>query len=354
MLAKGAMMRGFLDEVAEQPEALLRTLDAVRPALDGVTRRAAEIQDNRIRRVVFTGMGASYHAVYPALIYLTERGVDARLIETAELLYYYRSLVDAGTLLVCVSQSGRSVEIQRILDELNGTVPVIGITNDLESPLALQSENTLFLNAGEERTVSTKTYTSTLAALYMLACALTGTAPDNAAEQIASAAGEIAHLLPRWREQVEATVQTLDNVHFHSFLGRGVSLASAMTGALIVKESAKVPTEGMSCAQFRHGPIEVVDDRMAAFVFAGPARTRKVNLRLADEIAALGGHVAVIGDMQQPPSNMARIDMPPEASMWVLPILEIVPVQLLAAQLAARRGLEVGAFRYIEKVTAKE
>ncbi|GAB4573424.1 MAG: SIS domain-containing protein [Anaerolineae bacterium] len=348
-------MTGFLDEIAEQPAALLRMLKTAPDSLPEVAALGRGLRAGQFRRVVFTGMGASYYAAHPALIALRQQGLDAHLIETSELLYYQRPVLDTGTLLVCISQSGRSIEIQRLVEALGEDVPILGITNDLASPLAQHSRATVFLNAGAEQTVSTKTYTTTLAALSLVACALGRLSTAEAEEQIASAAEAIAARLSEWRAAVAHILQPLTDVRFYAFLGRGPSLASAMTGALIVKESAKLPTEGMSAAQFRHGPLEVVDSRMAAFIFAGPAQTEALNLNLAATIADLGGHATVIGgeDLIRP-AGVGGVALPPDAGHWALPVLEIVPIQFLAAALAARQGFEVGSFRYISKVTDQE
>ena len=346
-------MNSYFAEVTEQPKMLLQTLESVQSGLAAVLPLAHKLQNGDIQRVIFTGMGASYYAIYPTLIYLVQHRIQASSVDASELIHYYSNGIDTKTLVVMISQSGRSVEILRLLEMLPENTPTIGITNTPDSSLAQQCDATLFLQVGEERTVSTKTYTSTLVALQMLAVTLAQQTISPFTEQVSHLSQEIEIFLPIWEEQSSDVVAQLADKHFLSFLARGVSLASAMTGALITKESAKIPTEGMNCAQFRHGPIEVVDEQIAALVFAGDTATRDINLKLAAELASLGAYTTVISDKGQSVqgANMLHI---PDVSSWARPIAEIIPIQFIAGKLAERRGFDIGAFRYIRKVTTEE
>ncbi len=123
-----------------------------------------------------------------------------------------------------------------------------------------------------------------------------------------------------------------------------------MTAALITKETAKLPTEGMIGGQFRHGPIEVVSPGVVTVIFAGPSRTRELDLALAADLAGREGQVLVLG--ANVPGALG-VDVP-DVDEWTAPVAEIVPIQLLAAGLAKRRGVEPGTFRFIQKVTVTE
>jgi glucosamine--fructose-6-phosphate aminotransferase (isomerizing) len=343
----------LLDEINEQPDALHRTLDNIGPDLEAVTRWITRPPLDKIRRVVLTGMGSSFYAVYPALIYFVERGMIAVGLETSELLHHYMPLLDDHTLLIAISQSGFSVEMMRLIDEVGNRVPVFGITNTSSSPLAQQSDITFFLNAGKEDTVTSKTYTCTLAALHMLARALTGMPLESTTSALHRTADSIGTALPGWRDQVGELAAQLEKSRFLTFLGRGPSRASAMTGALITKETAKLPTEGMIGGQFRHGPIEVTSPETATVIFTGISRTRHLDLALAAALARLEGKVLSIGNSDQQVQGTLTINVP-ATDEWRSPIAEIVPIQLLAAQLAKQRGLEVGKFKYGGKVTTTE
>jgi len=119
----------YLRDILSQPRALEDTVAGLSaaPGLMGV---------GHFDRIVVTGMGGSYHALYPLLMRLVEHGFQAIAVETAELIHYYAASLTPRTLLILVSQSGRSVEIVRLLDMAAGRMPTIGVTNTLGSPLA--------------------------------------------------------------------------------------------------------------------------------------------------------------------------------------------------------------------------
>jgi glutamine---fructose-6-phosphate transaminase (isomerizing) len=340
------------DDIHEQPTALRRMVNTAGPGLNALRPYAEKLRNGAFKRVVMTGMGGSAFAIYPAQIYLIERGIQTMPVEASELLHYESSLLDPQTLLIMISQSGRSVEVQRLVERTAGKLPVIAVTNDLSSPLAVGSEVTLNVNAGVELSVSTKTYSCTVAMLHLLARALSGAPIDAALDDVRRVADTIERMMPTWERQVDDLAGQLDANRFIVFLGRGPSRASALTSALITKETAKMPTEGMIGGQFRHGPIEVVSPGVAIVIFAGPSRTRTLDLALAADLAVRDGRVVLVG-ADQDVLGVLSIETP-DVDEWTAPIAEIVPIQVLAARLAERRGIEPGKFRYIQKVTATE
>ena len=116
---------------------------------------------------VLTGMGSSFHALHPLHVRLIGRGIWSTLVETSELIHHQLELLGPGTLLVVVSQSGRSAETVRLLEAKSGS-PVVGVTNTAGSPLATAADATVFTRAGEEASVSCKTYVAALLALAWL------------------------------------------------------------------------------------------------------------------------------------------------------------------------------------------
>jgi len=349
-------MSGLIDEIYEQPDALHRLLNAapaILPDLAQWGQKLKQATQQQIRRVVFTGMGSSFYAAYPALIYLLQHGIDAQTIEASELYYDYRLLLDKTTLLIAISQSGRSIEIGKLVDEVSGKVPIIGVTNDPESPLAQQSNSQFLIYAGQESTVSTKTYTCTLAALHILARALVGS--DSELDGLRYAADRIGENLPAWSRQIDDLVVQTEPNRFLVFIGRGPSRATAMTGALITKETAKVPTEGIVGGQFGHGPREVIGAGITALIFAGAGPARNLNLTLVKDLGKTAGKAVLIDNQERTIPNVISLDLnAKELDQWTLPLAEIIPIQLFAAQLAAARGLEAGKFFFGQKITTTE
>jgi glutamine---fructose-6-phosphate transaminase (isomerizing) len=137
------------------------------------------------------------------------------------------------------------------------------------------------------------------------------------------------------------------------FLGRGDSVASALEASLLIGETAKEAAIGMAAASFRHGPVEVVDENYRAVIFAGPGATRGINLALARELAKRGGRIRVIGAGGEDAAGLSLIGLPSVADA-MLPLVEIVPVQIAAMRFAFVKGLEIGKFRHTGQVTTDE
>ena len=288
-------MTGYLSDVHEQPDALRRVADALPADLQRAVPLAERLRRGDFTSVIFTGMGSSLIGVYPATIILAEHGIPALAVETSELVLAYRSLLGEKSLPVAVSQSGQSAEIVRLVADLDSRVPLIGVTNTPDSPLAKHSLVVLPMYAGAEASVATKTYTCTLAVLHLLALTLTGQPVDGARRDIQTTADQLTDLLPAFVAQIPGIAQQIMPLRFIEYLGRGASRASAITAALITKETAKMPTEGMAGGQFRHGPWEMLAPDITVCIFAGARAARRLDLALAGDIVTRQGNVILIG-----------------------------------------------------------
>ena len=152
-----------------------------------------------------------------------------------------------------------------------------------------------------------------------------------------------------WRRHVTGFSEAFDGASQVYLAGRGPSLATALTGGLILKESTRAACEGMSCAAFRHGPFEVLSPQVLVIVMAGDVRTWDLNRRLVFDINAVGGRAVCVDSNKTQP--MAMMPIAPER---VRPTLEILPVQMLSLAIAAKKGEEAGRFRLASKITATE
>ncbi|HUE20924.1 MAG TPA: SIS domain-containing protein [Bryobacteraceae bacterium] len=336
----------YLHDILAQPGALQDTVAGLcdAPGLPDLPR---------FDRIVLTGMGASYHALHPLWIQLVEQGFHAVAYETSELIYYYAAALAPRTLLVAVSQSGRSAEILR-LDAAasapgHSRVYTIGVTNTPESPLASRSDFTILTHAGAESSVSCKTFVATLVALEWLGAALGGAGRKQTESTLREAAPAAQDYLARWQAKVESLVTLLDGVGSLFLTGRGTSLAAAGAGGLIPKESAHFHAEGMTCSAFRHGPFEMSGPGVFVLVFAGDPKTVALNEKLVADVRHAGGRAALVGP--QSDVDAFRIPLTPPA---IRPVLEILPVQLVTLALAALAGHQPGKFSLLTKVTTIE
>lgn len=336
----------YLRDLLDQPRAVAATL-AQLPATLGSLPAAAFDQP----RIVLTGMGSSLHALHPLALRLVAAGRTAFLVETAELVHAQSALLDARTLVVAVSQSGRSAETLQLLD-LIAALPAaarplcIGITNTPDSPLALRADAVLATAAGPEFSVSCKTYLATLAALEWLGALLLGEDLDALRATLAPAPDLIAAHLAAWPTHVRELTPFLAATRSLFLTGRGASLAATLAGALILKESTRQHAEGMSAPAFRHGPLEMTSPALTLLAYEGDPGTAALNKLLVTDVRAAGGIAALIG----PASELTALRLP-DVSPTLRPLLEMLPAQLVSLTLALRAGREPGRFERATKVT---
>lgn len=341
-------MNAYLKDLLDQPAALRNTCDGLSTS-DDLRRIASDLRGGMYRRVVFTGMGSSYHAQYPLYLRLTQSGLPCLRVETSELIHYMRECLVPDTLVVAVSQSGRSAELIALLEAAGNCGALVTVTNTPESPLAVRSTARLITHAGTESTVSCKTYLSSLLALEWLGTVLAGEEEYPARATLAGAADAVEEYLAGWEQYVDDLRQSLRGVGRVFVTGRGTSLATAGTGGLILKESAHFAAEGMSSAAFRHGPFESLSDKVFVAVSAGDSRCESLNRRLVRDVREAGGRAEIIGVNDT--SEAFRI---PRVDERIRPVVEILPVQMMSLALAALTGHEAGTFVLATKVTTTE
>jgi len=327
---------------------LERTVNALTPS-SAVDKLIARVREREFLRIVLTGMGSSFHALQPLNIELIRQGYTAFLVDTSELVHYQKSFLDRQTLVIAVSQSGRSAEIVRLLEVNERKAAILAVSNAPESLLAQQADAAILTAAGNEFSVSCKTYLSALLALQWLA-GLVATSADKAKrKELAAAPSAVASYLACWENHVHEISKLLIAIRHIFFLGRGPSLAAAGTGALIVKESDHFHAEGMSCASFRHGPFEMLSAETLAIVFSGDPSTAGLNGRLVQDIREHGASAEAVGET----ASHAAFRLP-SAPHSISPLLEILPVQMTTLALAALAGREPGRFSLASKVTTTE
>ena len=339
----------YLQNILEQPRALRDTLNAPQP-YDALQSLGAKLRAREIDTVILTGMGASYHALQPLVLELIAHDIRALRIETSELMYHAPHLLHARNLIVPVSQSGFSAEIVKLLDMARAAnVPCLGVTNTADSPLAQQANAIVMTHAGNEHSVSSKTYVVTLAALSLIGAVWTAQSIEARRAQLMQAADATETYLAHWQAHVAALTDNLKEIQHIVMVGRGASLAAAGTGALITREAARMPCLDMSSAAFRHGPMEMLSPQMFVLVFQGTAPTQALNARLADDIRATGAHAALVR-AENAPDAFALPPVPDAA----LPLVEILVPEMISLALARLRGHIPGNFERNTKITTTE
>jgi glucosamine--fructose-6-phosphate aminotransferase (isomerizing) len=337
-------------EIAEQGEAVAATLDEVR-------RRAEQVRAtvSGRRRVLFVARGSSDNAaVYGRYLVETHLGVPAALAAPSVATHYHAQLDLSDTLVVSISQSGRTeeiVDVQRWATSHGAAT--IAITNDAESPLAAEADVPLTTRAGAERAVpATKSYTSQLAALAGMAATLEG--GDDLWPVLDRTAAEVTRL-EQAEEGVAEAVDLLAASEDVLVTGRGLAFGTALEVGLKLEETCLQPVRGLSYADLRHGPIAVVGPGVTAVVVAAPDGPMVAPLvELAGDLARRGARVLAIGGEAGLAAASAYHVPGPDLPEPVAPIGLIVPAQLVVESLARRLGLDPDAPRGLSKVTTTD
>jgi glucosamine--fructose-6-phosphate aminotransferase (isomerizing) len=339
----------YLEDILAQPAVLQSTLMQTRKIPQELVAIRERLQDGRIKRIVLTGMGASFYSLTPLYLALVNHGYEVVQLETGELIHYLSPLLQRESLVVAVSQSGRSAEILRLLELTAHRATLLAITNTPLSPLASAADAVLLTHAGEEFSVSSKTYLCTVAVLQLVAGFLCHEPDDTVHQQLLSAVPHTASYLEAWQQHVLELAPCLKGMQHLFFVGRGASLAAAGTGALITKESVGIHAEAMSSAAFRHGPMEILRENTLVAVLEGASVTRELNQRLLNDINRSPGKALLLGCHAELTSLRTS-----SCSARISPILEVLPFQMMTLALAYLFSVEPGVFQRGAKVTLTE
>lgn len=335
-------------EIRQQPAVLAATLDALLPNV-AVLRSLARDRTH----IMFVARGSSTNAaVYGRYVCELHGGRPSALASPSIATQYRHRLDLSDTLVVGLSQSGRTAEITQTMGWARTCrAATVAVTNAAGSPLASSVDIALITRAGEERAVpATKTYTAQLAALAVLGVAL-APAGDVISRQLSRVPDEMYRVLSQDHTVAAAARLFLDRPHA-VVTSRGYALSTAQELSLKLLETCRLPSLGLSYADLLHGPVALVGQDTAAIVIAppdGPMRTppgeiaTQLRARGAavvgiggDDAFALGCHVA-----------LARTTLP-EA---LAPLVLVGPGQQLVEELARRMGHDPDAPRGLSKIT---
>ena len=324
-------------------------VDALNDQLDYTLPGALNALDlSHYDRIVLSGMGSSDYALIPIERELIALGFPVWRIDAGRLLDM-PNMVTSKTLLWMTSQSGMSGEVVAALDAVPTPETLIGVTNDPLSVLAKKADIVVELKSGEEATVSAKSYLNTLVASYRTLYALTGQDEQSLLQEVRAALPKVAEII----QQRDPVRKITDRLFRHAnprvaMVGMGADAATALTGALIIKEASKVSAEGFVGGEFRHGPMETSGEGMLTVLFGdGSDTTLKA---LAGDLLNNGTEVVTVG-----PTVYAK-------SQWLeasgeIPLTRLLCamlwVQHLTVTLARGNGMVPGEFLYGKKITVK-
>jgi glucosamine--fructose-6-phosphate aminotransferase (isomerizing) len=344
----------FVREIFDQPAAL-RTAAGFYGSPEGraLLCEAAGMTLPK-RRIIFTGMGTSFHAPYLILHELAGIPPTVEIRDAGEILHFGLAGVRGDDILIAISQSGESAETRKAVCELKGKVPVIAVVNDTASFMGRSADIVLPLHAGEEASISAKTYTNTLAVLLLLSAALRGGDIMEEAEAIRSAAELMEARMEETAARASEAADFFGGLRAFHAIARGSDLVTAEQLALIAKEGAGIFGEALSGGLFRHGPMELAGPGHGAVCFLSRGSEPELTAALARELADAGSRIIAVADSPEyacPGICSVVIGSPGSCSF---PLLCAPFIELFVHETAKWNGREAGIFRHIGKVTDRE
>ncbi|MDB5296943.1 MAG: glmS [Phycisphaerales bacterium] len=365
--ALGEYPHYMLKEIFEQPQALRNCFRGRveqregRIVLGGMSDRARDLV--KARRFVLTGQGTAWHA---ALVgdYLMEDLAKVVTEATYASEFRYRNpIVEEGTVVVAISQSGETADTLAALREAKDRGALaLGLINAVGSTIARETDAGIYLHAGPEIGVaSTKAFTCQLAALTLLSLYvgrrryLSQGQAQEVIDALCAVPGQVEQVL-RTSEQVKDIARQFVDRENWLFLGRGYHYPVALEGALKLKEISYIHAEGMPAAEMKHGPIALINDGMPVVFIATKGHQYDKVMSNIEEVRARGGRIIAVAtegdaDIGRHSDHVVYI---PHTIEPVQPLLSVVPLQLLAYHAAVLRGCNVDKPRNLAKSVTVE
>lgn len=372
-LSKGGFDHFMLKEIYEQPNCLRDAMsgrliaNAEHPENNRIVLSALRDYRDRLvnaRNIIILGCGTSWHA---GLIgkQLIESMCRKRVsVEYASEFRYNNPVVDKDDVVIAISQSGETADTLAAIQlaKQHGAL-IFGIVNAVGSSIARETDTGIYLHVGPEIGVaSTKAFTGQVAMLTLFALALghkTGTLSDSEYHKII---GELALIPTKMEKELEVTekianlAKMFTYAHNFLYLGRGFNYPVALEGALKLKEISYIHAEGYPAAEMKHGPIALVDQDMPIVFIATHHKLYEKIISNMQEVKSRKGRILAIvteddEHVREIADNVIEI---PKTENCLVPLLSVVPLQILAYYVAVDKGLNVDMPRNLAKSVTVE
>jgi glutamine---fructose-6-phosphate transaminase (isomerizing) len=357
----------MLKEIFEQPSSLRNTMRGRtnwmdgKVVLGGLADHAKEL--TKIKRVILTAQGTALHAAMIGRYLLEDLAKIPAQTEYASEFRYRNPVIEDGTVVIAVSQSGETADTLAALEEAKERGALaMGVVNVVGSSISRNTDAGVYLRVGPEIGVaSTKAFTGQVAVLTLIALFL-------ARKRLMSAddCGELLKQMEALPEKIERILESAQKIKRITekyverenwlFLGRGYNYPTALEGALKLKEISYIHAEGMPAAEMKHGPIALINEGMPAVFIATRGRQYEKVMSNIQEVRSRGGHVIAVateGD-EHIAQHVQDVMYIPDTAECLSPILAAVPLQLMAYHAAVLRGHDVDKPRNLAKSVTVE
>ncbi|MEN8198990.1 MAG: glutamine--fructose-6-phosphate transaminase (isomerizing) [Thermodesulfobacteriota bacterium] len=369
MAEKGGYKHFMLKEIYEQPQAIIDTVSGrINPETGSVNLPEMNLSDDDlagIDRIFLVACGTSWHAALVAKYWIERWAGIPVEVDIASEFRYRKLLINERVLTVSISQSGETADTLagiRLAKELGSKI--VTICNVVGSTMTREAHGTVYTHAGPEIGVaSTKAFTSQLAALFLFTLFLAERRGTMAAEDRLLLGRELIRLatvidkeLPTLQNAIKELIEGYYECRDFLFVGRGLNFPIALEGALKLKEISYIHAEGYASGELKHGPIALIDKEMPILGLTPQDAVYQKSISNLEEIKARQGRLILIGTRGDEHLKAITDDVLylPEVHEELNPILYTIPAQLLAYEIAKRRGCDVDQPRNLAKSVTVE
>jgi len=365
---KGGFTHFMLKEIFEQPKAVADTLigrlsDNKQIVLDELRMSADEIR--ALKKITVIACGTAYHAGLVAK-YAIEKWAKIPVdVEIASEFRYRDPIIDAGTLVIAISQSGETMDtLMAVRHAKAAGGRVLAICNTNSSTIPRESDAVLYTHAGPEIAVaSTKALLTQMVAVYLIGLHLAqvnGALKDAEVESLYKELLELPGKIEQILETVEplrALTRSFAENNIVLFLGRNIGYPVALEGALKLKELAYIHAEGFAGGELKHGPIALIDKGTPVIAILPAGHEHALDEKMLSniqEVKARGARVIVIAEEGAHVEGAEHIIRIPVVPALFQPVLATVPLQVFAYEMAVARGNDVDQPRNLAKSVTVE
>jgi glucosamine--fructose-6-phosphate aminotransferase (isomerizing) len=365
---KGGYETFMLKEIHEQADAVAETIAGRLPGDDRVDLSEIELGDSylgELRRIVIVACGTSYHAGLVGRYAIEEWARIPVEMDIASEYRYRNPVIGPDDLVIGMTQSGETADTlaaMRLAREKGAKV--LAITNARGSQATRDADAVLYTRAGIEISVAaTKTFTAQVATMYLIGLWLAELRGTLAPERLKELVAELKHLpskveetLAGCEERVREVCADQQEKSFFLYLGRHIGLPVCLEGALKLKEISYIPADAYAAGEMKHGPIALLDESTPVVCVATDSPVLDKVLSNIEEVRARGAEtIAVATEGSEKVAEVAEKTIEVARTDWILqPIVAVLPLQLLAYDIARSLGLNVDKPRNLAKTVTVE
>jgi len=358
-LAKQGYKHFMLKEIFEQPESLT---NVIRGRIKGdQIKISVDFDLCSIERIIITACGTSWHSGLIGKHLIENLAGVPVIVDYASEFRYRNPIIRPTDLMIVISQSGETADTLAALREAKAKgAKTIGIINVVGSTIAREVDSGIYLYAGPEIGVaSTKAFTSQVMALLIFALnfrqAKNLTIDQNFLKEIISLPRKVAETL-KIDEEIKKIAVHYQEVKNFLYLGRGINFPVALEGALKLKEISYIHAEGYPAAEIKHGPIALIDENMPVVFVSTKNGLSQKTISNMQEVKARKGKIIVVTNPDNPEVEKIAdylIEVP-EVNDLLSPIINVIPLQLLAYHIADLKGIDVDKPKNLAKSVTVE